>query len=134
MAKPAPIYDLVLMLDLEAEDEVRAKVLADARAAITAQGTLVGEQQWGVRTLAYPIAHRTQAEYHLLQFTGPPSLIEGLEHALRIDDGVVRHRVIKEPRGRDAAADTETESRGSGGGRAQSARGRGESDRQLVGS
>jgi small subunit ribosomal protein S6 len=145
MAKTAPVYDLVLMLDLEAEDDVRAKVLTDARAAITAQGTLVGEQQWGVRTLAYPIAHRTQAEYHLLQFVGPPSLIEGLEHALRIDDGVVRHRVIKQPRGRDAAAPGAeptaegrapeprgAEPRGSGGGRSQSGRGRGDSDRQLV--
>jgi small subunit ribosomal protein S6 len=153
MAETATVYDLVLMLDLEAEDDVRAKVLADARAAITAQGTLVGEQQWGVRTLAYPIAHRTQAEYHLLQFTGPPTLIEGLEHALRIDDGVVRHRVIKQPRvGRGAAADAAAETRGSeargseargsegrgseprgsGGGRSQGGRGRGESDRQLV--
>jgi small subunit ribosomal protein S6 len=146
MAQTATVYDLVLMLDLEAEDDVRAKVLADARAAITAQGTLVGEQQWGVRTLAYPIAHRTQAEYHLLQFTGPPTLIEGLEHALRIDDGVVRHRVIKQPRiGRGADAEAEarraeargseargSEPRGSGGGRSQGGRGRGESDRQLV--
>jgi small subunit ribosomal protein S6 len=151
MTKTAPVYDLVLMLDLEADDEVRAKVLADARAAITAQGTLVGEQVWGARTLAYPIAHRTQAEYHLLQFTGPPTLIEGLEHALRIDDGVVRHRVIKQPRvGRDAAAvtgDAEprgseargsdargSDARSSGGGRSQGGRGRGESDRQVAGS
>jgi small subunit ribosomal protein S6 len=146
MAETATVYDLVLMLDLEAEDDVRAKVLTDARSAITAQGTLVGEQEWGVRTLAYPIAHRTQAEYHLLQFTGPPALIQGLEHALRIDDGVVRHRVIKQPRGRDTAApagaEAETEARapeprsveprGSGGGRSQAGRGRGDADRQLI--
>jgi small subunit ribosomal protein S6 len=99
MAKTAPVYDLVLMLDLAAEDDARAKIVADARAAIAAEGTLVGEQPWGVRTLAYPIGHRTQAEYQVLQFTGPPSLIAGLEHTLRITDGVVRHRVIKQPRG-----------------------------------
>ena len=89
----------MLILDLAAEDDVRAKIVADARAAIAAEGTLVGEQPWGVRALAYPIDHRTQAEYQLLQFTGPPSLIAGLEHTLRITDGVVRHRVIKQPRG-----------------------------------
>jgi small subunit ribosomal protein S6 len=78
---------------------VRTKIVADTRAAIEAGGTLVGDQDWGVRPLAYPIDHRTQAEYHLLQFSGPPSLIASLQHTLRIADGVVRHRVIKLPAG-----------------------------------
>ena len=69
-----------------------------------ADGDAVGEQPWGVRALAYEIDHRTQAEYHLLQFSGPPALIASLEHTLRITDGVVRHRVIKLPRGDAGAA------------------------------
>ena len=99
MAANAPIYDLMLLLDAGAEDDVRAKIVADARAAIEADGSLVGDQAWGVRPLAYEIGHRNQAEYHLLQFSGPPSLISSLEHTLRITDGVLRHRVIKLPRG-----------------------------------
>src|SRR3984957_11462882 len=97
MAASKPIYDLILLLDLGAEGEVRAKIIADARAAISAEGELVGDQAWGTRALAYEIDHREQAEYHLLQFSGPPSLIDSLEHTLRITDGVVRHRVIKLP-------------------------------------
>ena len=104
MAAHATTYDLFLILDLTVEDDVRAKIVADTRATITADGTLIGEQPWGVRTLAYPIAHRTQAEYHLFQFSGPPSLIASLEHTLRITDGVVRHRVIKQPPSVAAAA------------------------------
>ena len=95
----SPTYDLVLLLDPAAEDETREKIVTDARAAIDADGTLLGHQPWGLRALAYEIEHRTQAEYHLLQFNGPPSLIASLEHTLRITDGVVRHRVIKQPRG-----------------------------------
>jgi small subunit ribosomal protein S6 len=108
MAASKPIYDLILLLDLGAEDEVRAKIIADARAAISAEGELVGDQAWGTRALAYEIDHREQAEYHLLQFSGPPSLIAGLEHTLRITDGVVRHRVIKLPAGSTAVAATAT--------------------------
>jgi small subunit ribosomal protein S6 len=99
MAAAAPIYDLVLLLDPAAEDDVRAKIVADAKAAIEADGELLGDQPWGLRPLAYQIGHRNQAEYHLLQFSGPPALINGLEHTLRITDGVVRHRVIKLPPG-----------------------------------
>ena len=99
----SPTYDLVLLLDPAAEDETREKIVTDARAAIDADGTLLGHQPWGLRPLAYQIEHRTQAEYHLFQFNGPPSLIASLEHTLRITDGVVRHRVIKQPRGGLAA-------------------------------
>ena len=95
----SPTYDLVLLLDPAAEDETREKIVTDARSAIDADGTLLGHQPWGMRPLAYQIDHRTQAEYHLFQFNGPPSLIASLEHTLRITDGVVRHRVIKQPRG-----------------------------------
>ena len=99
MAAAKPIYDLILLLDLGAEDEARAKIVADARAAISAEGDLLGDQAWGTRALAYEIDHRDHAEYHLLQFSGPPKLIDSLEHSLRITDGVVRHRVIKLPAG-----------------------------------
>ena len=41
------------------------------------------------------IRHQREAEYHLLQFNGPPALLEALSHGLRIDDGVLRFRIIK---------------------------------------
>jgi small subunit ribosomal protein S6 len=99
MPATKPIYDLVLLLDLGAEDDRRAKIVADARAAISAEGELVGDQAWGTRPLSYEIEHREAADYHLLQFSGPPSLIAALEHTLRITDGVIRYRVIKLPPG-----------------------------------
>jgi small subunit ribosomal protein S6 len=99
MPDTKPIYDLVLLLDLGAEDDRRAKIVADARAAISAEGELLGDQAWGTRPLSYEIGHREAADYHLLQFSGPPSLIAALEHTLRITDGVIRYRVIKLPPG-----------------------------------
>ena len=35
------------------------------------------------------------ANYHLIQFHATPELLEGLNHSLKITDGVVRYRVIK---------------------------------------
>jgi small subunit ribosomal protein S6 len=99
MAHAKPIYDLTLLLDLSADDESRAKIVTDTRSAIEGEGELLAEQAWGTRQLAYEIDHREAAEYHLLQFSGPPTLIASLEHSLRITDGVIRHRVIKLPPG-----------------------------------
>jgi small subunit ribosomal protein S6 len=99
MADAKTIYDLILLLDLGAEDDRRAKIVADTRASIAAEGELLGDQGWGTRPLSYEIGHREAAEYHLLQFSGPASLIGALEHNLRITDGVIRYRVIKLPAG-----------------------------------
>jgi small subunit ribosomal protein S6 len=90
-----PVYDLMLMLEPTTPDERRAQIVADAEAAITAQGSLVSKHDWGVRALAYEINHRAEADYHLLQFTGPRDLLESLQRSLTLADGVVRFRIIK---------------------------------------
>ena len=71
------------------------KIVADARAAIEAQGEFLRHDAWGVRALTYPIDHKTSAEYHLLQFHATPELLETLNRTLRIADEVVRFRIIK---------------------------------------
>jgi small subunit ribosomal protein S6 len=95
MARPAPIYDLMLLLDPAAPDEQRAKVLSDVEAMVSGAGSIVGEHDWGTRALAYEIDHRPDAEYHLLQFQGPAELLANLQRTLRITDGIVRFRIIK---------------------------------------
>jgi small subunit ribosomal protein S6 len=96
MTLPAPTYDLVLLLDTQAPDDERAKIVADARAAVEAQGELLRYDDWGERPLTYPIAKKAGAEYHLLQFhAGSSELLSGLDRTLRITDGVMRFRIIK---------------------------------------
>ncbi len=96
MTLPAPTYDLVLLLDPQADEAVRAKLIADARSAIEAQGELLRHDDWGERALAYPIDRKASAEYHLLQFhIETTELLSGLDRTLRITDDVLRHRIIK---------------------------------------
>ena len=63
-----------------------------------AGGSIERNDDWGRRPLAYEIRHNPDAEYHLLQFRSPPTLIEELSHTLRITDGVLRFRMEVEPR------------------------------------
>lgn len=96
MTLPAPTYDLVLLLDPQAEEEIRTKILADTRDAIAAAGEVVREDDWGDRALAYPIERHADAEYHLLQFHAhTPELLGQLDRALRITDGILRFRIVK---------------------------------------
>jgi small subunit ribosomal protein S6 len=93
---PAPTYDLVLLLDPQADESARAKIVADASAAVQAHGELLRHDEWGERQLTYPIDKKTSAEYHLLQFhAGATELLSDLDRSLRITDGVMRFRIIK---------------------------------------
>ncbi len=97
MTREAPIYDLTLLLDTEADEERRDKIVADVETLIDRTGgSLVGRHDWGVRDTTYEIRKQTNADYHLIQFYAPNhELLEALGHTLKITDGVNRFRVIK---------------------------------------
>ena len=96
MALSPATYDLVMILDPQAADDARAKVVADTRASIEGAGALERHDDWGERALAYPIERRASGEYHLLQFHPDGTrLLSDLDRTLRITDAVLRHRIIK---------------------------------------
>jgi small subunit ribosomal protein S6 len=100
MADEPILYDLVLLLTFDAPEEQRTRILTAVESAITgAGGSIERNDDWGRRPMAYEIRHRPEAEYHLLQFHAPPTLIEELSHTLHITDGVLRFRIIKVTRG-----------------------------------
>ena len=109
-AQPAT-YDLMLLLDNAAPDELRTKVLADAENLIGQQGTIVGRHDWGTRTLAYEIRHHADADYHLIQFHGGADLLRTLDRTLRIADGVLRFRIVKLAPGTPAPPEVRPEAR-----------------------
>ena len=96
MPQDAPLYDLTLLLSTGASEDERAKIVSDVESAISdGGGSIERRDDWGIRPLAYRITHQREAEYHLLQFTGPPALLESLSHSLRIADNVLRFRIVK---------------------------------------
>jgi small subunit ribosomal protein S6 len=107
MATPPRVYDLVLVLSTTVDEERRAQVLSDVESQITGGGGNVERQDdWHTRPLAYEIDHQSEGEYHLLQFAGPPPLLESLSYNLRINDAVIRHRIIKVLPGTPPAPDS----------------------------
>jgi ribosomal protein S6 len=96
MPDQTPVYELTLLLSTDAEEDVRAKILADVEAAIKkGGGSVVKKTAWGTRSLAYRINRHDDAEFHLFEITAPPALLTELNHSLRIADGVLRARIIK---------------------------------------
>ncbi len=105
MAAPTPKYDLMLLTDAKVDEAARDKIRADVRAMIEASGTILNTAGYGPRKLAFEINKEGEAEYDLLQFEGPSSLLDQLTRTLHITDGVVRFRIIKVRAGTPDAPD-----------------------------
>lgn len=114
MAATKPLYDLVLMLDTNAEDARRAEILKSVQDTVAKGGEVVNEQDWGPRAMAFEIRHKKDADYHLLQFHGTPELLSQLDRSLRITDEVVRFRIIKLAPGTPAPPEQRPEPRPGG--------------------
>ena len=95
-----PAYDLMVMIDADAPEDTRARILDGLKQQIAGgDGELKGDADWGVRRLAYEIDHRPEAYYHLFQLEASSELLKQLDHNLSIDDHVLRHRIIRLTKG-----------------------------------
>jgi small subunit ribosomal protein S6 len=84
-------YETVFILtpvlsDQQMKDTVEKfrQVLVDNNAEI------INEEQWGLRKLAYPIAHKSTGFYTLLEFKAAPTIVNALEIEFRRDERVLR--------------------------------------------
>ena len=84
---------------------IMTPVLSDAQMKETVQkfkdllkennSTVVYEEDWGLRKLAYPIQKKTTGFYFLMEFDSDPEVIEKLELAYRRDERVIRFLTFK---------------------------------------
>ena len=54
-------------------------------------GTVVHDNPWGLKSLAYPIQKKTTGLYWVLEYTAPSSFNEQLKIQLLRDESVLRH-------------------------------------------
>jgi small subunit ribosomal protein S6 len=67
----------------EAVDKFKSVITENA-------GTIVNEENWGLRKLAYPIQKKSTGFYTLVEFDADPTVIKKLETQFRRDERVLR--------------------------------------------
>lgn len=92
-------YELVLLIHPDQSEQVPAMLERYKSVVTDGGGNIHREEDWGRRQLAYPIDKLTKAHYLLLNIEASQEVMEELEHALRFNDAVLRHLIVK----RDAA-------------------------------
>jgi len=90
------LYDIVVLVTPELSDEDAAKVAADYRKILAdGGGSIVKDDPWGRRRLAYPILRKREAYYHHFQVSAEPALVAETERRMRLSDQVLRHLAVR---------------------------------------
>ncbi len=84
-------YETVFILTpVLSDDQMKEAVDKFKKVLTDADATIVNEENWGLRKLAYPIEKKTTGFYNLLEFEADPTVVAKLETAFRRDEKVIR--------------------------------------------
>jgi small subunit ribosomal protein S6 len=96
LAERNNVYEAMFIFDSNRFARERAGMPAEVEKAIkTAGGEVVVSRLWEERRLAYPIAGQRKGTYWLIYFRGPSSIVAPLNHQWEIQEGLLRHLVLK---------------------------------------
>jgi small subunit ribosomal protein S6 len=91
-------YEVMVILDASLEeDAVRAMVDRFTQQLNAAGAKAVSVHSWGKRRFAYPLRHRNEGHYVVIEANARPAAIADLDRLLGLTDEVVRHKVIRLP-------------------------------------
>jgi small subunit ribosomal protein S6 len=89
-------YEIVFIIDPEAEDAEVMKLTEAVQKIITDQGGAVTKtEMMGKRHLAYEINHKRDGVYVLLEVDGSGAEIAELERRMRVNDRILRYMTVR---------------------------------------
>ena len=89
-------YELALVVNAKAEDDVRTATVEKAKEYIARYGGVVTEvEDWGKKRLAYDIQHMREAYYYFIQFDAEADCPAEVEKHVRIMENVIRYLCVR---------------------------------------
>ena len=84
-------YETVFIMTPVLSDEQMKEAVEKFKDVLVQNGaTIVNEEEWGLRKLAYPIQKKSTGFYCLLEFEAEPTIVKKLDVAFRRDERVIR--------------------------------------------
>ena len=89
-------YKTVFILTPVLSDAQVKETVDAVKAELAKRGaTIVNEEAWGMKKLAYPIEKKSSGFYFLVEFDGEPTVVAKLETFFRRSDRVIRFLTVK---------------------------------------
>lgn len=92
-------YEVVAIIRGSLKPSDAKKELEKLEKEVTALGgTIAHKATWETRPLAYKIAGETTGTYFIADFTADAAKVPEFDNHLRLDPGVIRHLLIRQPK------------------------------------
>ncbi len=88
-------YELAVLLHPDLEIDIETPLKQLEKEISTSGGKIIKRDDWGKRKLAYPINKHNFAIYFFYVLEMESTKVEDLEQALKLNDQVIRHLVVK---------------------------------------
>lgn len=89
-------YETVFIMTPVLSDQQMKETVEKFKGILTDAGAeIINEEEWGLKTMAYPIQKKSTGFYELIEFKAEPSVIAKLEVAFRRDERVIRYITVK---------------------------------------
>jgi len=89
-------YETIFIVNPDISQENTEQMTDELVAKVEkAGGRIVKRENWGSRPLAYSIANRKRGHYILLVTDGEPAALKALEHAISLEERVIRSLTTK---------------------------------------
>ncbi len=88
-------YETIVIVDADVSDSDRTSLIARIKEIIPQQeGTLIKEDLWGTKKLAYEIKKKPRGYYARYDYCGMGPVVDELERFFRIDDRVLKYLTV----------------------------------------
>ncbi len=89
-------YELLVIFDAKVEEADIKREFDIVQSLIENRAAkFLGRAEWGLRDFQFPIKRRTSGHYVYYLFQAHPDFPTQLSHALKMDEKVLRHMIIK---------------------------------------
>ena len=89
-------YETLVLLSPELAEENRKAIIENLTTIVEREGGKMNAiDDWGIRTLAYPVQKQTRGNYVRLEYVAPGPVIAELERNIRITDGIFKFVTVR---------------------------------------
>ncbi len=89
-------YEIVYILNPVLSEKQIEDVTNKIKTLLTSKkGKVVNHENWGLKSLSYPIGNKNSGFYNLIEFTAEGDIISDFEVELRRDESIMRYLIVK---------------------------------------
>ncbi|MEN3008796.1 30S ribosomal protein S6 [Pseudothermotoga sp.] len=91
------IYETMFIIDPRLSEQERETFVEKVKNVINERvaGKIREMNRWGLRKLAYPIAHQTEGDYTVIIFSAEPLNVNKLEEFYRVTPQIIRWQTFR---------------------------------------